>query len=171
MHLTQFENVNLLSSGADQWLSEATFLTGKGPGEAIDKITETPEEAGIVKVSCKPMKVPGISIASTAAGGRTVPYSFVSMPQDLSASAEYQPHIAIVHASLMKESLMLQRRLLIGAVLTVAVVGLSLLPTDALRFSRPSKPLFFYLTPLVRVQFLLEDLEKAANEGETDGEL
>ena len=36
--------------GADQWLSEATFLTGKGPGEAIDKITESPEEAGIVKV-------------------------------------------------------------------------------------------------------------------------
>ena len=54
--------------------------------------------------------------------------------------------------------------------LTVAVAGLSLLPTDALRFSRPSKPLFFYLTPLIRVQFLLEDLEKAANEGETDGE-
>ena len=64
----------------------------------------------------------------------------------------------------------LQRRLLIGAVLTVAVAGLSILPTDALRFSRPSKPLFFYLTPLVRVQSLLEDLEKAANEGETDGE-
>ena len=40
----------LSSLGADQWLSEATFLTGKGPGEAIDQITESPEEAGIVKV-------------------------------------------------------------------------------------------------------------------------
>lgn len=70
----------------------------------------------------------------------------------------------------LREGHLMQRRLLIGAVLTVAVAGLSILPTDALRFSRPSKPLFFYLTPLVRVQFLLEDLEKAAVEGETDGE-
>lgn len=66
---------------------------------------------------------------------------------------------------------MLQRRLLIGTVLTVAVIGLSILPTDALRFARPSKPLFFYLTPLVRVQNLLDDLEQAGNDGNTDGAL
>lgn len=65
----------------------------------------------------------------------------------------------------------MQRRLIIGAIVTIIAAGLSILPTDALRFARPSKPLFFYLTPLVRVQSLLEDLEKAAQEGATDGEL
>ena len=64
----------------------------------------------------------------------------------------------------------MQRRLIIGTVVTLIAGGLSLLPTDALRFARPSKPLFFYLTPLVRVQSLLADLEKAAQDGETDGE-
>ncbi len=46
----------------------------------------------------------------------------------------------------------LQRRLLIGSAITVAAAAFALVPTDALRIGRPSKPLFFYLIPLVRVQ-------------------
>ena len=63
----------------------------------------------------------------------------------------------------------MQRRLLIGGVVTVVVVALSLLPTDSLRLSRPSKPLFFYLVPLIRVQNLLKDLEAAAIDGKPEG--
>ncbi len=45
----------------------------------------------------------------------------------------------------------MQRRLLIGLGLTAAAVALALIPTAELR-GKPPKPLFFYLTPLVRVQ-------------------
>lgn len=45
----------------------------------------------------------------------------------------------------------MQRRLLIGIGLTGAAVALALIPTAELR-GKPSKPLFFYLTPLVRIQ-------------------
>jgi len=50
------------------------------------------------------------------------------------------------------------------------IAGLSLLPTDVLGLNRSNKPLFFYLTPLVRVQGLLKDLEQAAIDGGTEGE-
>ena len=65
---------------------------------------------------------------------------------------------------------MLQRRLIIGVILTAVVAAISLLPTDFLRIAKPSKPLFFYLTPLVRIQALLKDLEQAAVDGEADGD-
>lgn len=48
-------------------------------------------------------------------------------------------------------SLALQKRLVIGLGLTAAAVALALIPTAELR-GKPSKPLFFYLTPLVRIQ-------------------
>lgn len=50
-HYGDIISVSVSVAGADQWLSEATFLTGNGPGEAIDKVTDSPEEARIVKVS------------------------------------------------------------------------------------------------------------------------
>jgi len=46
----------------------------------------------------------------------------------------------------------LQRRLLIGVVLTAAALAFALVPTDSLRIVKPLKPLFFYLVPLIRVQ-------------------
>ncbi len=46
----------------------------------------------------------------------------------------------------------LQRRLLIGVVLTAAALAFALVPTDSLRIVKPPKPLFFYLVPLIRVQ-------------------
>ena len=49
----------------------------------------------------------------------------------------------------------LQRRLLLGVVATVALGAFALVPTDALRPGRPSKPLFLYLIPLIRVQVSL----------------
>ena len=50
------------------------------------------------------------------------------------------------------------------------MAAVSLLPTDFLRITKPSKPLFFYLTPLLRIQALLTDLEQAAVDGKADGE-
>ena len=44
-----------------------------------------------------------------------------------------------------------QKRLLLGLGLTAAAGALALIPTAELR-GKPSKPLFFYLTPLVRIQ-------------------
>lgn len=65
---------------------------------------------------------------------------------------------------------MLQRRLLLGGVGSVLILAASLVPTDMLRLSRPSKPLFFYLTPLYRVQNLLKDMEQAAVDGRMEGD-
>ena len=45
-----------------------------------------------------------------------------------------------------------KRRLLLGAVATLALGGFALVPTDYLRLVRPSKPLFLYLVPLLRVR-------------------
>jgi hypothetical protein len=45
-----------------------------------------------------------------------------------------------------------QRRLLIGVGLTVALGAFALVPTDALRIDKPSKPLYLYLIPLMRIQ-------------------
>lgn len=59
------------------------------------------------------------------------------------------------------------RRLLIGLGLTAAAVALALIPTADLR-GKPSKPLFFYLTPLVRVQQLLLQAGDLALNGNWD---
>ena len=49
----------------------------------------------------------------------------------------------------------MQRRLLIGVAATVVLGTFALVPTDSLRLGKPSKPLFLYLIPLVRVQVRL----------------
>ena len=48
-----------------------------------------------------------------------------------------------------------QRRLLIGVGLTLALGAFALVPTDSLRLSKPSRPLYLYLIPLLRIQVLL----------------
>jgi len=60
------------------------------------------------------------------------------------------------HASETPVDGSMQRRLLIGIGLTGAAVALALIPTAELR-GKPSKPLFFYLTPLVRIQVILSN--------------
>ncbi|KXZ56657.1 hypothetical protein GPECTOR_1g592 [Gonium pectorale] len=47
-----------------------------------------------------------------------------------------------------------QRRLLIGGALALGLGAFALIPTEALR-PKPSKPMFFYLVPLLRIQELL----------------
>lgn len=61
-------------------------------------------------------------------------------------------------------SAVVQRRLLIGIGLAGAAVALALVPTAELR-GKPSKPLFFYLTPLVRIQQLLIQAQDLASNG------
>ena len=57
-----------------------------------------------------------------------------------------------------------RRRLLIGLGLTAAAGAFALIPTERLQ-PAPSKPLFFYLVPLVRAQVLLKEAEKVIPEG------
>ncbi|GIL72877.1 hypothetical protein Vretifemale_3169 [Volvox reticuliferus] len=47
-----------------------------------------------------------------------------------------------------------QRRLFIGGILTLGLGAFALVPTEALR-PKPSKPMYFYLVPLLRIQELL----------------
>ena len=55
-----------------------------------------------------------------------------------------------------------RRRLIIGGLATAATAGFALVPTDALRLSRPAAPLFMYLTPLVAALPLLAAAADAA---------
>jgi hypothetical protein len=64
-----------------------------------------------------------------------------------------------------EENAVIQRRLLIGIGLTAVVGAFALVPTERLQ-PPPSKPLFFYLVPLLRVQRLLEEAEKIIPEGD-----
>lgn len=57
------------------------------------------------------------------------------------------------------------RRLLIGIGLSVGVGAFALIPTEKLQ-PAPSKPLFFYLVPLVRVQGLLKEAEDIIPNGD-----
>ena len=60
------------------------------------------------------------------------------------------------------------RRLVFGGLAAAGAAAFALVPTDALRLggSRPQKPLFFYLTPLVRAGPLLDEAVKAGEEAE-----
>mmetsp|Transcript_10954 Transcript_10954/g.30061 ORF Transcript_10954/g.30061 Transcript_10954/m.30061 type:complete len:326 (+) Transcript_10954:60-1037(+) len=49
-----------------------------------------------------------------------------------------------------------QRRLLITALASAAAIGFALVPTEALR-PRPSKPLYYYIVPILRIKDLLVD--------------
>jgi len=66
-----------------------------------------------------------------------------------------------------EEQAIIQRRLLLGLVGTAGLVAFALVPTEKLR-PRPSKPLFFYLAGIVRVQNQLGDLEALVADGEFD---
>ena len=55
----------------------------------------------------------------------------------------------------LQDNIVLQRRLLLGVVATVALGAFALVPTDSLRLGKPAKPLFLYLIPLIRVQVSL----------------
>jgi hypothetical protein len=60
-----------------------------------------------------------------------------------------------------------QRRLVLGIGLSVALGAFSLVPTEQLQLA-PSKPLFFYLVPLLRVRALLDEVLAVATEGDYD---
>ncbi|KAK9805759.1 hypothetical protein WJX73_006489 [Symbiochloris irregularis] len=66
------------------------------------------------------------------------------------------------------EAAVVKRRLLIGLGLAAGATALALIPTDSLRLSKPSKPLFLYLVPIVRSQELLMDLEDIVGNGRWD---
>ena len=46
--------------------------------------------------------------------------------------------------------MLLQRRLLLGAVGIAGVAAFGLIPTQQLQIAKPNKPLFFYIVPLLR---------------------
>uniref|UniRef100_A0A7S1X3N2 Uncharacterized protein n=1 Tax=Tetraselmis chuii TaxID=63592 RepID=A0A7S1X3N2_9CHLO len=66
-----------------------------------------------------------------------------------------------------EEKATVQRRLLLGIAATIGLGAFALVPTETFR-PRPSKPLFFYLTAILRVQSQLKDLERLVDNGELD---
>lgn len=60
-----------------------------------------------------------------------------------------------------------QRRLLIGGLLTVGLGAFALVPTEALR-PKPPKPMYFYLVSLLRVQSLLDDCKAIVEDADWD---
>lgn len=60
---------------------------------------------------------------------------------------------------------LVQRRLIIGVSLSAALGAFALVPTEQLQ-PPPSKPLFFYLVPLLRVRSLLDEVLAVAGEGD-----
>ncbi|EFN52075.1 hypothetical protein CHLNCDRAFT_139323 [Chlorella variabilis] len=58
-----------------------------------------------------------------------------------------------------------KRRLLLGLLGTAALCAFALVPTQQLQLGKPSKPLFFYLVPLLRSQQLLAEVEQLVPEG------
>lgn len=65
-----------------------------------------------------------------------------------------------------EEKTVVTKRLVLGIVASVGLGALSLVPTETLNLARPQKPLFFYLTPLLRIQGLLKELEAPVSAGE-----
>jgi hypothetical protein len=65
-----------------------------------------------------------------------------------------------------EEQGVVRRRLLQGALATAALAAFALVPTRALRVGAPSKPLFFYLVPLVRALDQLRDLEQPVEDAD-----
>ena len=64
-------------------------------------------------------------------------------------------------------SAVVTRRLVFGALAAAGASAFALVPTDALRLgSRPPKPLFLYLTPLVRAGPLLDEAARVGEEAE-----
>ena len=47
--------------------------------------------------------------------------------------------------------LLLQKRVLIGGLVTLGLGAFALVPTEALRL-KPSKPMYFYVVPLLRIK-------------------
>lgn len=68
-------------------------------------------------------------------------------------------------AASQEEAAVVRRRLLGGLALTAAAAAFAIVPTERLQ-PAPSKPLFFYLVPLVRTQALLEEVERVVPEGD-----
>ena len=60
------------------------------------------------------------------------------------------------------------RRLIIGGVATAAAAAFALVPTDSLRVTRPSKPLFLYLEPVIAALPLLAQAGDAGSEARWD---
>jgi len=61
-----------------------------------------------------------------------------------------------------------QRRLLLGVGLTAVAAALALVPLDVLS-PPPAKPLFFFLTPLVRIQAQLDEAYSLVQDAQWDG--
>ncbi|KAL4424061.1 hypothetical protein ABPG75_001362 [Micractinium tetrahymenae] len=59
-----------------------------------------------------------------------------------------------------------KRRLVLGLVAAAGLGAFALVPTQELQLAKPSKPLFFYLVPLLRSQQLLVEAERLVPEGD-----
>lgn len=65
-----------------------------------------------------------------------------------------------------EEKEVVKRRLLLGLLASAGLGAFALVPTQQLQIGKPSKPLFFYLVPLLRSQQLLVEAERLVPEGD-----
>lgn len=65
-----------------------------------------------------------------------------------------------------EETEVVKRRLLLGLLASVGLGAFALVPTQDLALNKPSKPLFFYIVPLLRAQQLLIQVEQLVPEGD-----
>lgn len=63
-----------------------------------------------------------------------------------------------------EEAAVVKRRLLIGTLLSIGLGAFALIPTEKLQ-PPPSKPLFFYLVPLLRVKEILQEIVRVIPDG------
>lgn len=153
--------MNPSGSSSDNWISETNFdfFTRGGPTER-GLSAAAPEDQAVVRVSTRSL-CPSVDLLG---------HSGHSTSMHLNGSPRCMPAEVLILWMLWPPSerigrMYMQRRLLIGIGATVALAGLSQVPTDSLR-GQPSRPLFQYLAPLLRIQACLKPLidhERVAN--------
>lgn len=149
----------------------------------IERLKKAEEEAAILRKQLQDMQQknqdsladkPAVRKIDSADLQREVPWSTNTRSKENwlaeSAVAEVMtgggPSEAAATAGLSAdEEATVRRRVLIGGAITAVTIALSLVPDKALN-PKPSKPLFFYLVPLVRAQTLLTETRVAIDNAE-----
>jgi hypothetical protein len=129
------ETLFSVESRQRNWLSEGdvSFFTGGGPSEAAAGEAASEEEQETVKVG---------GWGEVREGGREGAVRRVGAGRQAAPPHRARPPPGALPT--------LQRRLLLGLLASMGLAAFALVPTQQLQLSKPSKPLFFYIVPLLR---------------------
>lgn len=138
------------------WVSESDVvgaITGGGPSEMEGEGIWNSKSRQARRLALLPSTCSQFLPIHTSSGCKTsslLPPSSLACP---TATAGVTP----------EEQAVVNRRLLIGGVFSVGFGALALVP-DGFFAPKPSKPMFFYLAPLVRAQQILGGLQEPISE-------